>query len=259
MDTSALFDISGKVALVTGATAGIGRMIAEGLVQAGAKVWICSRKPADVAATAADLSRLGECHGVVADVGSEAGIAALVDAMAAAGRLDILINNAGTSFERKIGELERDRFTHVLDLNLVAPFMLVQALLPLLRTAATPEAPARIINIASLNGMRAADRHNYPYSTSKAGMLMLTEHLARMLAPDNIIANAVSPGFFPSRLTGAELDNPEFRRKVASPLGGRVGEPEDIIGTIIYLCSRASAWVTGWNIPLGGGRKVIDS
>ena len=259
MATNRLFDVSGKVALVTGATAGIGRMIAEGLVEAGARVWICSRKQAEVEKTASELAALGECHGLSADVRSDEGIAALVDALTPEGRLDILVNNAGTTFERTIGEVPKDRFLNVLDLNVASPFMLVQALLPLLRAAATPDDPARIVNIASLNGMRAVERHNYPYSTSKAGMLMLNEHLARMLAPDNITSNAISPGFFPSRLTGSELDNPEFRAKVASPLGARVGERDDIAGTVIYLCSRASSWVTGWNIPLGGGRKVIDS
>ncbi|WIW89462.1 SDR family oxidoreductase [Sphingobium sp. V4] len=259
MDISGLFDIRGKVALVTGGTAGIGRMIAEGLVRAGADVFICARKVDQVATTEAELAALGRCRGVVADIQSDEGLAAILAAITPMQRLDILVNNAGRTWEAPLGSVEKSSMMKVYDLNVASTLMLVQALLPLLRRVATVEDPARIINIASLNGMRAADRSNFPYSTSKAAMLMLNEHLARELAGENITVNAISPGFFPSRLTAHMLDDPEFRASVASPLGGRIGASEDIAGTVIYLASKASSWLTGWNIPLGGGRKVIDS
>lgn len=258
MDIRRLFDISGKTALVTGATAGIGAMITEGLIHAGAKVWFCARSAEAVKARAAQLSCFGECEGVVADLAVQEGIDKVTHALERAGTLSILVNNAGASAHARIGRFPRHDFEQVLSVNLTAPFMLVQGLLPLLRAAAAPEDPARVINIASVNGMRAAPLNNYPYSSSKAALLMLTEHLGRMLASENITVNAVSPGFFPSQMTATSLSDPAFVAKVASPLGARVGTPEDIVGAVLYLSSRAGAWQTGLNLPVSGGRKVID-
>ncbi|WIW89511.1 SDR family oxidoreductase [Sphingobium sp. V4] len=259
MDVSSLFGISDKMALVTGGTAGIGEMIAEGLASAGAKVWICGRKQEQLDAATRALSKFGEVHAIRADVSTDEGIAELVAQLAPLGKLDILVNNAGTSVEHPLGSFPRSSFESVVDLNLTAPFMLTQALLPLLKASATPEDPARVVNIASLVGMRAGSIPHFSYSSSKAGLLMLTEHLARALAQDNISVNAVSPGYFPSKLTADSLSDPDFLAAVASPFLARVGTPEDIAGAVIFFCSRAGAWNTGINIPVSGGRKVIDS
>lgn len=254
-----LFDIKGKTALVTGGTSGIGAMIVEGLLRAGVKVFTCGRKPEQLEKAIASMSPLGECTGIRADITTDEGVEAIVDTLEPLGRLDILVNNAGKSNSYPLGSFPRSSFESAVSLNLTAPFMLTQALLPLLRSAASVDDPARVINIASLAGMRGTDQPHFSYCASKAGVIMLTEHLARHLAPDNITVNAISPGFFPSRMTGPALADPEYLAKVASPLAGRTGMPEDIVGLVTFLCSRAGAWHTGINIPLGGGRKVIDA
>lgn len=258
MDVHGLFDIAGKTALVTGGSSGIGEMIAEGLASAGARVWICGRKQDQLDAAVKSLSANGEVHGIRADITTDEGIAEIVRELEPQGKLDILVNNAGFDAKHELGSFPRESFTSVLDLNLTAPFMLTQALLPLLRKSATQEDPARVINIASLVGLRAGAFPHFSYSSSKAGLLMLTEHLARALAPENISVNAISPGYFPSRIS-TDLQDPAFRASVASPFGARVGTPEDIAGAAIFLSSRASAWNTGINITVSGGRKVIDS
>jgi NAD(P)-dependent dehydrogenase (short-subunit alcohol dehydrogenase family) len=258
MNVGGLFDISGKIALVTGGSSGVGEMIAEGLASAGARVWICGRKQDQLDDAVRSLSAHGEVYGVRADVSTDEGIAELARQLESNGRLDILVNNAGIEVKHPLGSFPRSAFESVLDLNLTAPFMLTQALLPLLRKAATREDPARVINIASLVGMRAGTNDHFSYSSSKAGLIILTEHLARALAPEDISVNAISPGYFPSKIS-IDLQDPAFRAAVASPIGARVGTPEDIAGAVIFFCSRAGAWYTGVNIPLSGGRKVIDS
>lgn len=254
-----LFDIGGKTALVTGGTSGIGAMIVEGLLRAGVRVFVCARKPEPLDKTVTAMSELGQCRGIPADITTDEGIQAIVEALSPLGRLDILVNNAGKSNSYPLGSFPRSSFESAVSLNLTAPFLLTQALLPLLRNAASREDPARVINIASLAGMRATGQDHFSYCASKAGVIMLTEHLARHLAPENITVNAISPGFFPSRMTGAVFEDPERLAAVASPLAQRAGMPEDIVGLVTFLCSRAGAWHTGINIPLGGGRKVIDA
>lgn len=253
---AALFAIDGKIALVTGGTSGIGRMIAEGLVAAGAKVYVTARTAADVDATTAALG----CHGIVADLGTNEGVAAVGAALADEGQLDILVNNAGTVWLAPIEEFPREGFARVLDLNVSAPFMLVQALLPLLRVSARPGDPARVINIASIGAFRAGGWDNFSYSPSKAALISLTQHLGARLAGENISVNAIAPGLFPSRLTDeiVPLDDPAVYAAVASPLGNRVGTAEDIAGAVIYLASRAGAWLTGVTLPVSGGRATID-
>jgi NAD(P)-dependent dehydrogenase (short-subunit alcohol dehydrogenase family) len=258
MNIEGLFRIAGKIALVTGGSSGIGEMIAEGLASAGARVWICGRRQEQLDAAVQSLSVHGEVHGIRADVATDQGIADIAGQLEPEGKLDILVNNAGIEVQHPLGAFPRSAFESVVDLNLTAPFMLTQALLPLLRKAATREDPARVINISSLVGMRAGTPSHFSYSSSKAGLIMLSEHLARALAPEDISVNAISPGYFPSGISTV-LDDPAFRASVASPFGARVGTPEDIAGAVIFLCSRAGAWHTGINIPVSGGRKVIDS
>jgi NAD(P)-dependent dehydrogenase (short-subunit alcohol dehydrogenase family) len=261
MDINSLFDVRGRTALVTGGSIGIGAMIAEGLVRAGARVWICGRKQAALDVMCDRLSTLGECHGIAADLATEAGLAAVTAAMGQyVSALDILVNNAGTSWAAPIDSFPRSGFEKVLNLNLTAPFALVQALLPLLRAAADRDYPARIINIASIDGMRPPALDSFPYSASKAGMLMLTRHLAKSLAPESITVNAIAPGVFESRMTAFWFDarHPEHQPRPSIPLGDRPGRPEDIVGAVLYLASRAGSHVTGITLPVSGGDALIN-
>lgn len=261
MDIKRLFDVSGKTALVSGGSDGIGYMIAEGLLRAGCKVFIVSRKLAGITAAAERLSSLGQVVPIAADLGTAEGVAAAAAVVNAAGSLNILVNNAGTTWGAPIDEFPRDGFEKVLKLNLLAPFEMTKALLPALRAAATIDDPARVINIASIDGLRVPVWESYPYSASKAGLIHLGRHLGKFLAGEHISVNTIAPGFFPSRMTAtiADLDDPEQMEGVASPLGRRVGTLEDVAGAVIYLSSRAGAWLSGVTIPVGGGRGTVDN
>lgn len=180
--------------------------------------------------------------------------------MNAAGPLNILVNNAGTTWGAPIDSFPRSGFEKVLNLNLLAPFQLTQKLLPALRQAGTADDPARIINIASIDGLRLPIWESYPYSATKAGLIHMTRHLGKFLAKEHISVNAIAPGFFPSKMTASvfDFDDPETMAEAASPLGGRVGTPEDIVGGVIYLSSRAGAWLSGITIPIGGGVGTVE-
>lgn len=260
MDIATLFDVKGKTALVTGASGGIGYMIAEGLASAGVEVWICSRKAADIEAAAERLSAFGTVRAMAADLSKPEDIAKVAERLNAAGPLHILVNNAGTTWGAPMAEFPRSGFEKVLNLNVTAPFELTKALLPALRAAARPEDPARVINIASIDGMQVPRWESYPYSASKAGLIHMTRHMGKFLAKENISVNAIAPGFFPSKMTAAvvDFDDAESVESVASPLGHRPGGPEDIAGGVIYLSSRAGAWLTGICLPISGGVATVD-
>ncbi len=251
-----LFAVHGKTAVVTGGSRGIGLMIARGLVEAGVQVVISSRKADACEAAAAELSTVGDCVAVPADLSTRAG----VDLLAAAvrerfdGRLHLLVNNAGVSWGAPLDEFPDSGWDKVLDTNVKAIFGLTTALLPELRATATPEDPARVINIGSVDGIRAPLMENYSYSASKAAVHMLTRHLGKRLAGESITVNAIAPGPFESKMTAFMLSNPEGRAVVEQqvPLG-RIGSPEDAIGTVIFLSSRAGAYLTGAVVPLDGG------
>ena len=248
-----LFDISGKVAVVTGGSRGIGEMIAEGFVKNGAKTYISARKAEACDATAARLSGFGECISIPADLSSLEGVRALAEAIAAREeRLDILVNNAGATWGAPIEEFPEAGWDKVMDINVKGPFFLTQALLPLLEKAATPEDPARIINIGSIDGLNVNKLGTYSYGPSKAAIHHLTRTLASHLAGRNITANAIAPGPFPSKMTAgiARAMGEEIRRNV--PLK-RWGEPADMAGTAIFLASKAGAYVSGAVIPVDGG------
>lgn len=257
MEIGRLFDVSGKRALVTGASIGIGYMIAEGLVRAGVEVSICARREKELLIAVERLSELGRAHGIVADMGTECGIDAICDHIRALGPLHILVNNAGATWGAPLDTFPRAGFEKVLALNLMATFDLTRKLLPVMRDAARPDDPARIINITSIDGLRPPVWENYPYSATKAGLNHLTRHLGKALAPDNISVNAIAPGFFPTKMTGA-VRGSEAEQVALSPLGSRSGLPEDVIGGVLYLSSRAGAWVTGAIIPIGGGQGTLD-
>jgi len=252
---SELFDVSGKTALVTGGSRGIGFMIARGLVQAGARVIISSRKEGPVAEAARELAELGDCEGIPGDVSTPAGAAALAEATTARfPKLDILVNNAGTTWGAPLEEFPATGWDRVAHTNVEGTFHLTVALLGPLRAAASREDPARVVNIGSIDGIRTPSVENYSYSASKAAVHMLTRHLAKRLAGESITVNAIAPGPFQSKMMAFLLEDPESREAVEAnvPLK-RIGHPDDIAGLILFLCSRAGSYMTATVIPLDGG------
>jgi NAD(P)-dependent dehydrogenase (short-subunit alcohol dehydrogenase family) len=252
---SDLFDVSGKTALVTGGSRGIGLMIARGLVQAGARVIVSSRKSADVQAAATELSALGDCHAIPADISTYEG----ANALAAATRerfpaLDILVNNAGVVWGAPVEEFPERGWQKVLSTNVEGVFALTVALLGELRAAASADDPARVINIGSIDGLRTPSVENYSYSASKAAAHMLTRHLAKRLASEHITVNAIAPGPFESKMMAWALDDADIRAAIERdvPLG-RIGRGDDVAGLTLFLASRAGAYMTGTVIPLDGG------
>ena len=247
-----LFDVAGKVAVVTGGSRGIGGMIARGFVESGVKTYITARKEEELRATAAELSQLGECIALPSNLGDMEGVAAFAAAIREREpQLHILVNNAGASWGAGIDEFPESGWDKVMDLNVKSLFFLTQQLLPALRSAATADDPARVINIGSVNGVTHSHMNNYSYSASKAAVHHLTRHLGADLAVDNINVNAIAPGFFPSKMTAHLL--PHEAELAKGIPRGRLGRAEDAAGTAIYLSSRASAWVTGNIICLDGG------
>jgi NAD(P)-dependent dehydrogenase (short-subunit alcohol dehydrogenase family) len=248
-----LFDIAGKTALVTGGSRGIGLMIARGYVEAGARVYISSRKAEVCDEVAAELSKVGTCVSVPADLAIDDECARLAAEMIEREpALDILVNNAGATWGAPLAEYPADAWDKVLTLNAKAPFLLTRALVPALAAAATHDDPARVINIGSIDGIQVPLMETYAYSTSKAAIHQLTRHLARQLGRYNITVNAVAPGPFESKMMAQTLR--DFRESIeqSSPLR-RIGRPDDMAGVAIYLASRAGSYVTGAVIPVDGG------
>tara|TARA_R110000823_G_scaffold291009_6_gene409349 strand:+ start:9290 stop:10060 length:771 start_codon:yes stop_codon:yes gene_type:complete len=247
-----LFDVSGKVAVVTGGSRGIGAMIARGFVENGVRVYITARNAQELEATAAELSKLGECIAVAADLSSLEGVRAFAEAVQAREeRIHILVNNAGAAWGEDFDDFPEKGWDKVMDLNVKSIFFLTQQLLPQLRKAGSSEDPARVINIGSVNGICNPHMNNYSYSASKAAVHHLTLHLGADLAPQWINVNAIAPGFFPSKMTAHLL---EYEKEVAAGIPRRrLGDAQDAAGTAIYLSSRASAWMTGQTLVLDGG------
>lgn len=253
---SELFSVEGKTAIVTGGSRGIGYMIAEGLVRNGVKTYITSRKIQELEPAAAELSKLGTCIAIPADLSTDDGLAGFVDAFTAAepGGLHILVNNAGAAWGAPLGEFPGSGFDKVLAINVKAPFMLTQALLPQLKAVATEDDPARVIMIGSIDGLVVPIGDNFSYSGSKAAVHMMTRHLAHNVADDNITVNTIAPGPFRSKMMGYLLDDPDSRARIAKRVPRkRIGTPEDVAGATIFLASRAGAFLTGALIPVDGG------
>ena len=248
-----LFGVEGKRVLVTGGSRGIGVMIARGFVEAGAKVYISSRKAEVCDTVAAELSRLGTCVSLPADLASEAGVQHLVAQITAAEpALEVLVNNAGANWGAPLADYPGSAWDKVLTLNVKSIFLLTRSLVPQLAAAAKPGDPARVINIGSIDGIRVPLLDTYAYSASKAAVHHMTHVLARALAPQRITVNAVAPGPFESKMMAETLERFKDAIVASCPLG-RIGEPDDMAGVAIYLASRAGAYVTGTVIPVDGG------
>lgn len=247
--THGLFDVDGKVALVTGGTSGIGQMIARGLVQAGARVYVSSRKADACAAAEAETGAVG----IPADLSSEDECVRLASEIGAREeRLHLLVNNAGATWGAPLEEFPAHAWDKVLDLNLKAPFFLTRAFLPLLEAAASVDDPGRVINIGSIDGLRVPESPNYSYSASKAAVHQLTRVLAKDLGPKRITVNAIAPGPFPSRMMRATLEEAGEEIAESAPLG-RLGQPSDVVGATLFLAAAAGSYVTGAIIPVDGG------
>ena len=246
--------LAGKVAVVTGGGRGIGKMITRGLLEAGAKVYISSRKEADLKAAVDELSPLGEVHAVSADLGTAGGVETLAGHLKEReSRLHALFNNAGANWGAPLEEFPDSAWDKVLSLNVKGVFALTQALLPLLKAASTPDDPARVINTGSVDGLRAPAPgfNNFSYSASKAAVHMLTRQLAATLAPD-VLVNAIAPGLFESKMTAGILSRGTDAIAGRIPLK-RIGRPEDMAGIAVFLTSPVSSYITGAVIPVDGG------
>ena len=265
MDIQSLFSINGKIALVTGGSRGIGEMIAAGFLANGAKVYITSRKADACEATAARLvDRFGgECISLPGDTSTIAGIDALAGELSAREtRLDILVNNAGVAWGAPLEDFPEIGWDKVMNTNVKGVFFLTQRLLSLLEASGTPDDPARVINIGSIDGIRPPAFETFSYGPSKAAVHTLTQQLAGKLAPRNILVNAIAPGPFPTWMlstgvgTGGDVEGTDWEAIGRGTPRGRVGTPEDIAGLAIFLSSRAGSFTVGAVITCDGGIVV---
>ena len=254
-----LFSIEGKVAVVTGGSQGIGRMIATGLVDAGARVYISSRKADVCEEVASELSERGTCVAFPLDLSTAEGAQVLAEQVSEReDRVDILVHNAGAIWEAGLDEYPMSAFDKLWAINVKSVFLLTQFLLPRLRASATVEDPARIINIGSIDGLRVPLQETYAYSASKAAEHMLSQHLAVRLGRENITVNVICPGLFVTRMTQPILGSEDGRLEMIrhSPVK-RVGIPDDVAGAVIFLASRAGAYVNGAILTLDGGMGLM--
>jgi 2-deoxy-D-gluconate 3-dehydrogenase len=247
-----LFNLAGKVALVTGGSRGIGEMIATGYVANGVRTYISSRKADACDATAERLSREGDCISVPRDLSSMEGVQALADEIGRREkRLDILVNNAGAAWGETLEDFPEGGWDKVMNINLKSPFFLTQKLHAALARAATAERPAKVINIASIDGIRLNPLETYSYHASKAGLIFLTRRMAARLVQDRIVVTAIAPGPFASEMNRAARDHADAVA-ARTPLR-RIGSDEDMAGAAIYLASRAGDYVVGDTIAVDGG------
>ena len=250
MDATTLFRLDGRVALVTGGSRGIGRMIAMGFVAQGAKVYVSSRKAAACEETAAALGP--DCIALPMDVSTVEGCKALAAELGAREpRLDILVNNAGAAWGEAFDTFPEQGWDKVMALNVKSPFFLTQALHGLLKASGAERRPAKVINITSVDGQRVNPWETYSYQASKAALIHLTRRMAARLIRDHIVVSSLAPGAFPSDMNKAARDHGDgVARRIPA---GRIGTDEDMAGAAIYLASRAGDYVVGETLTVDGG------
>lgn len=260
MDIGNLFSVTGKVAFVTGGTAGLGLILAETLLRGGAKVFVSSRKVDQCAAAQAHLSQFGACEAFAGDVGSEAGVAAIVaELRLRTERLDILINNAGATWGDDFETFPWSAWDKILAVNVTGLFTLTRDLMPMLLAAGSAECPARVVNMGSVSGTLPMRERAYSYSVSKAGLHHLTRMLSNEVVARHVTVNAIAPGPFESKMTAFSLASEAGRDQAASSVpAGRIGLPEDLAGAVLFLCGRAGAFTSGAVIPLDGGMSAAE-
>lgn len=247
-----MFDLRGKVAVVTGGSRGIGKMIAAEFVRRGVRTYITSRKTDVCMATAEQLAKEGECIALPCDLSDMEGINDFVAKISEReSQLDILINNAGAAWGAAFDDFPESGWDKVMDINVKSVFFLTQKFAPLLRAAASAEQPAKVINIASVDGLSNARLETYSYSASKAGLMHLTRRLASRLVEENILVNAIAPGAFASDMNMFARDQPDVVAEMIP--AKRIGRADDIAGTAVYMCSRAGDYLVGITIPVDGG------
>jgi NAD(P)-dependent dehydrogenase (short-subunit alcohol dehydrogenase family) len=249
-----LFSLAGRTALVTGGSRGIGKMIAHGFIEAGAKVYISARKADACDATAAELTALGRqpCISIPQDISTVAGAKMLAEEIyKREGKLDILVNNAGAAWAADFDEFPEHGWDKVMNLNVKSPFFLTQALHAALAKAASVERPAKVINICSIDGITLNPLETYSYHASKSALIYLTRRMAARLVSDQIVVTGIAPGPFASEMNRAARDRAD---EVASrtPLR-RIGRDEDMAGLAIFLASKAGDYVVGDTIASDGG------
>ena len=250
-----LFSLKGRIAVVTGGSRGIGKMIASGfLAQGAAKVYITARKAGPCEETAKELTAAydGECIALPIDMSTVAGCEKLAEELIKREpKIDILVNNAGAAWGANFDEFPEAGWDTVMNLNVKSLFFLTKALAKPLRAAATKDKPGKVINIASIDGLSVNPLETYSYQASKAAVIHLTRRMAAKLIHDNINVTAICPGAFESDMNTAARDHGDAVAK-AIP-SKRIGRPEDMAGIAIYLASRAGDYVVGNAIAVDGG------
>lgn len=247
------FSLQGRVAVVTGGSRGIGRMIARAFLAQGAKVYITARKAAACSATAEELSAGGaQCTPLPIDISTVAGARALAAEVAGREkRLDILVNNAGAAWAADFDAFPENGWDKVMNLNLKTPFFLTQAMAGLLRESASAARPAKVINIASIDGIFINPLETYSYAASKAGLIHLTRRMAARLIREHIVVSAIAPGPFASDMNIDARDNSAgVARRVPA---GRIGDETDIGAAAVFLAARSGDFVVGATLTLDGG------
>jgi NAD(P)-dependent dehydrogenase (short-subunit alcohol dehydrogenase family) len=252
-----LFDVQGQTVLVTGGSRGIGRAIAEGFVKAGARVYVCGRNAEASDLAAKELSDYGECHSIPAHLGSVEGCRALAAALGSReSRLNVLVNNAGSIWAESLADYSESGWDKVFDVNVKGPFFLIQALMPLIESAASPDEPARIINIGSIDAFHVPHHETYAYTSSKAATHQLSRHLAAQLASRHITVNVIAPGLFKSKMLAGTVQARGEEAVLAPVPLRRFARPSDMAGAALFLASTAGSFVTGAILPVDGGHAT---
>ncbi|RZL80350.1 MAG: SDR family NAD(P)-dependent oxidoreductase [Rhodococcus sp. (in: high G+C Gram-positive bacteria)] len=253
-----LYGVAGKVVVVTGGSRGIGRAIAQGFVQGGARTYICARDEQACLQAAQEMAVGGECVAIAADLSTIEGCRDLAARLAAKEtHVDVLVNNAGTIWTQPLAEYAESGWSKVFDVNVKGTFFLIQSLLKMLKSAASPQDPARVINIGSIGGFRVPDHETYAYSASKAAVHQLSKHLARQLAPDGVTVNVIAPGRYRSEMLEKAIALQGAESLLAPIPLGRFVEDDDLVGAALFLASKAGSAVTGAILPVDCGHGTV--